>query len=438
MNDKNILNLLVKSWSVSWPMILIMIFEFFISLTDVYIAGIIGKEVQATIGLVSQIYFIFVVVANAITVGSVSVVSRLYTAKDSNELSVAIFSILAATGSFGILLSLAGIFLSDNIINFLNIPDEIKKFAVPLINIYAFGLMFHYFLVNTNGILRATSRIKISLLSMLLAAVLNVSLNFFFVFHTPLGFKGIALSTVVSVVVAAILNLYHIRLFLVLKKIDINFIKRVFKIGWPSGLLQVSWQLGSTVLFLIIGMIPEKSIDVMAAFTNGARIEAAIFLPAFAFNMANAVVVGNYMGEKNREDAFKSGYYTALMGSVIITLITVIVIVFAWPIANFLSNNENVVKESVNYLYISMISEPFMAFGVILGGGLNGVGDTKSVMVRVISSLWLIRIPLAFVLGIVLNYGSSGIWWSMNISIFAQCYLIGRYYFKKRWLYNEI
>ena len=68
-----------RSWQVSWPMTLIMFFEFLIGLTDVYVAGKIGKEVQAAYGFVAQIYFISIVVANALTVGTVSVISRLFT-----------------------------------------------------------------------------------------------------------------------------------------------------------------------------------------------------------------------------------------------------------------------------------------------------------------------------------------------------------------------
>jgi hypothetical protein len=66
-------------------MSLIMLFEFLISLTDVYIAGKVGKEIQAACGFVIQLYFIFIVVANALTVGTVSVVSRLFAAGKGSE-----------------------------------------------------------------------------------------------------------------------------------------------------------------------------------------------------------------------------------------------------------------------------------------------------------------------------------------------------------------
>jgi Na+-driven multidrug efflux pump len=77
------------------------------------------------------------------------------------------------------------------------------------------------------------------------------------------------------------------------------------RIGWPIGLLQVLWQFASMVLFLILSTLPEQKIEILAALTTGLRIESAIYLPAFAFNLANAVVVGNLLGEKKEEEALR-------------------------------------------------------------------------------------------------------------------------------------
>jgi len=87
----------------------------------------------------------------------------------------------------------------------------------------------------------------------------------------------------------------------------------------------------------------------------------------------------------------------------------------------------------MKYLYISMISEPFMAWGIILGGGLNGAGDTKSVMLRVALSLWLVRIPLSYAFVTQLGFGPASVWWSMNLSQFVQAFLISKRYFSKKW-----
>jgi len=230
-------------------------------------------------------------------------------------------------------------------------------------------------------------------------------------------------------------NLIHIRKFLIRgKRFSANSVKKMARIGWPMGLLQILWQLASMVLFLILSALPEHRVEILAALTTGLRIESAIFLPAFAFNMANAVVVGNLLGEQKKDDAFRSGIVTSAIGVGIVTMMVIAVIANAGWIASFLSDHPIVVGESVKYIYISMISEPFMAWGIILGGGLNGAGDTKSVLLRVALSLWLVRIPLSYIFVILLGWGAASVWWSMNLSQFLQAFLISKRYLQKGWL----
>jgi putative MATE family efflux protein len=420
---------------VSWPLTLIMVFEFLIGLTDVYIAGKVSKEIQATYGFVIQLYFVLIVIANALTVGTVSVVSRLYTSGDKTELNKAVFSSVMASTGAGIVLAIAGIFFSPTIIKYLNIPEELKHFAVPFIKIYAMGLLFHYLLINCNGILRSCQMVKRSLKTMALVCGFNIALNFFLVFHTPLGFRGIAAATASSVFIGSMINLVYVRNIMAgVKYFSLNPVKKMIDIGWPIGLLQVLWQLGSMVLYLILSALPEHRIETLAALTAGLRIESIIYLPVFGFNMANAVVVGNLLGEKKKEDAFQSGIMTMALGVCIVTLMVVIVILNARWIASFLSSDPIVIRESVKYIYISMISEPFMAWGIILGGGLIGAGDTRSVLIRVALSVWLIRIPLAYIFVVLLGFGAVSVWWSMNISQFVQAFVMSKRYFNREWL----
>jgi putative MATE family efflux protein len=412
-----------------------MVFEFLIGLTDVYIAGKVSKEIQATYGFVIQLYFIFIVIANALTVGTVSIISRLYTSGEKTELSKVISSSLIAATGAGMILAAMGILFSQEIIKLLNIPEALKHFAMPFIEIYAMGLLFHYFLINCNGILRSCQMVKKSLETMALVCAINIALNFFLVFHTSLGFRGIATATASSVFIGSMINLVFVRKLMTgAKTYSMDMVKKMIRIGWPIGLLQVLWQLSSMVLFLILSALPENRVEILAALTTGLRIESVIYLPVFGFNMANAVIVGNLLGEKKKEDAFRSGFITAVIGVLIVTVMVVAVVINARWITSFLSNNEIVVKESMKYIYISMISEPFMAWGIILGGGLSGAGDTKSVMIRVALSVWLVRIPLSYIFIVLFGFGPVSVWWSMNLSQFLQAFLISKRYLKREWL----
>jgi MATE family multidrug resistance protein len=424
-----------RSWSVSWPLTLIMVFEFLIGLTDVYIAGRVSKDIQATYGFVIQLYFILIVIANALTVGTVSVVSRLYTSGDKTELNKAVFSSVMASAGAGTILAMAGIFLSPTVVKYLNIPEELKHFAVPFIKIYAMGLLFHYLLINCNGILRSCQMVKRSLKTMALVCGFNIALNFFLVFHTPLGFRGIAAATASSVLIGSMINLVYVRNIMAgMKNFSLTLVKKMIDIGWPIGLLQVLWQLSSMVLFLILSALPEHRVEILAALTTGLRIESVIYLPVFGFNMANAVIIGNMLGEKRREDTFRSGFVTAAIGVLTVTIMVIMVILNARWIASFLSSDAIVIRESVKYIYISMISEPFMAWGIILGGGLSGAGDTRSVLIRVALSVWLVRIPLSYIFVVFFGFGPASVWWSMNISQFVQAFVMSKRYFNKEWL----
>ena len=424
-----------RSWSISWPITVIMFFEFLIGLTDVYIAGRVSKEVQATYGFVIQLYFIFIVIANALTVGTVSVVSRLFTSDKKEELTEAIFSSIVASAVAGMILAMAGILFTPELIRFLNIPETLKELSLPFIKTYAICLLFHYVLINSNGILRSCYKVKNSLKTMALVCMINILLNFFLVFHTPLGFRGIALATASSVFIGSWVNIFYVkRLVGHGMRFSVRTVRKMAGIGWPIGLLQVLWQLASMVLFLILSTLPEQKVEILAALTTGLRIESAIYLPAFAFNMANAVVVGNLLGEKKEEEALRSGVVTAVIGVVIVAIMAIAVVLNARWIASLLSPNETVIRESAKYLYISMLSEPFMAWGIILGGGLNGAGDTRSVLIRVALSIWLVRIPLSYIFVTLLGFGAVSVWWSMNLSQVIQAFLISKRYFSKRWL----
>ncbi|MCX5711619.1 MAG: MATE family efflux transporter, partial [Candidatus Omnitrophica bacterium] len=75
-----------------------------------------------------------------------------------------------------------------------------------------------------------------------------------------------------------------------------------------------------------------------------------------------------------------------------------------------------------------------MAWGIILGGGLNGAGDTMGVMVITSLSVWLVRIPLSYLLSIYFRLGAVSIWWAMNASILIQAIFITKRYFSRKWV----
>ena len=70
-------------------MLLIMLCNFMVGFTDIYVAGLLGYRIQAAVGFIEQLYFLLILLANAISIGSVAIVSRAAGAGDMGEASYA-------------------------------------------------------------------------------------------------------------------------------------------------------------------------------------------------------------------------------------------------------------------------------------------------------------------------------------------------------------
>ena len=482
LSDGNIYSYLKESWQLSWPMLAIMFFEFAISMTDIYVAGRLNKEVQAAVGIATQVYFFFIMIGYAITTGTVSIVSRLFSADEPLKFKQAIFTSVVSACVLGIVASVGGFFFSKSLLEFMNAPPEIAVYAEPLLEIYAIGLFCHLIYVTLNGILRSCRMMKLVMKIVFMSAILNIGLNILFVFHTPLGFRGLALSTTVAIMISFILS--SKKVYNMLEKtysFSFSLLKSILKVGWPSAIIASSWQLASILIYYIIASLPNSAEVIAAtssivtaltdnttmitstatsvasvlsdnattvtnavsnstatiaaaAYATGLRIESAIYLPAFAFNMANVTIMGNLMGRKMYDEAYKSVLTTAFISVTINIVLAVIVLLNAETLASLLSKEQAVVDEIIIYLYISMIAEPFIALNLAVAGGLTGAGDTRATMLYSVVTVWIFRIPVAYFFGIVLQYGSAGIWFGLTIGFFVQAILTFRRLRSKKWI----
>lgn len=436
-------NLWLSIWQLSWPMLLVMIFNFIVGMTDVYVAGLISPEVQAVVGFVSQIFFLNVIVANAISIGTIALIARSAGAGDLHgAVKIArqslIFGVLAA----GLLMA-AGLVFYRQIIAIAGFPKDIQPIAWRFVRIFAMSLGPNYVLIISNAVFRASGEVRKVLFTMFLVSVLNIAGNFLLVFGLPplpgFGYAGIALATAVSVTAGMIVNFFLLargRWKAIFKApVDISgaVIIRIFKLSWPAALLQIAWNAGSIVLYNILGRLGSASIAALASLTNGLRIEAVIYLPAFALNMAAAVLVGQNLGAKDPARAAEVGWKMASSGAALVSLMAVIIFIKAGSLASSISADPSVIKGTAMYLRFNMVSEPFMALSAILGGGLQGAGDTRGTMRIIIIAMWIIRLPLSWFFALGLGYGAQGVWTAMVASMIIQGILMAYRFHRGLW-----
>jgi putative MATE family efflux protein len=427
-------------WHLSWPLVGSMLLQFSVGLADVYVAGRFSPEVQGAVGFASQLLFFFTVIANALGVGLVAVIARRQGACELGALwQAARQGLLMAVLLTAPVAILGSLWIPESLLH-LALPPSVVAAAQGLLPWYAASLLPQGVLLVANAVFRARGSTLLVLLASAVAAAVNLAGDFGLAFGLwglpALGPPGIAVATAASSLAGGALAvgiLFRQGLGWGGWRLEPFLAKRLLQLGWPVGLLQAGWQLGSLVLYAILGQLPLQAVAATAALTNGLRIEAILYLPAYALNMVAAVLVGSALGAQNERRAERSGWRLAGAGALVLSLMALPIFIFSRELAGLITPDPVVRELTHLYLRFNMVSQPFMAIGVCLGGALEGAGDTRGTMKVVLGALWVVRIPLAAGLALATPLRATGVWLAMVVSMVLQCFLMMHRFRKGGW-----
>ena len=323
----------------------------------------------------------------------------------------------------------------------LQVPEPMRPTARYFLTVFLWLLPFQSCFVIANALFRARRLVMVPLFSWGLAAVLNALGDYGFglgCFGLPdYGYAGVAWSTFGSVTAGMLFNLIALCRAGMLRPAQFPpwrwmrcASRYLVKVAWPSGLMQIVWHTGYLVLFAITGSLPEGSLDALAGMAAGMRVESILFLPPMAFNFTASVLVGNLIGAGRPREAKRVGYRVLRLGVVSVTLVGLAMWPFLSEAAALLSPEPAVQAQAVSYLRYNVLAIPFTVSGLILIGAMTGAGATLFTMAVTGSSIWFVRLPLAWWLGHGLLGRAEGVWLSMFASQAVQALLcLGVYQF---------
>jgi MATE family multidrug resistance protein len=428
-------------WALAWPQILMMFLNFLIGFVDVYVGGRINRETQAAVGMLAQAMFFFQVVASAVANGAVAAVSQSEGARRfvrANRYVWLCLQLGVAASATILIFGLAG---RDLFLRLLQVPQPMLPTARYFLTVFLWLLPIQSFFVIANALFRAKRLVMVPLYAWGLAAGLNAVGDFGFGLGwwglPDCGYAGVAWSTFLSVTAGMLFNFMALIRAGMLKTAQFPPWRWVrcgsrylIKVAWPSGLMQIVWHTGYLVLFAITGSLPVGSVDALAGMSAGMRVESLLFLPPMAFNFTASILVGNLLGAGRPDLAKRVGYRIQITGVAAVTLLGLALWPFLPDAAALLSPQPEVQAQAVSYLRYNVLAIPFTVSGLILIGAMTGAGATFYTMLVTGSSIWLIRLPLAWFLGHRLLGQAEGVWISMFVSQAVQAMVcLGVYQF---------
>jgi Na+-driven multidrug efflux pump len=182
--------------------------------------------------------------------------------------------------------------------------------------------------------------------------------------------------------------------------------------------------IGLQLVFLSI--VNHLSIDEVAAHGVAIRIESLAYLPGYAFEIAAATLVGQYLGASDYRRAGRSVLVACAASCALLTVVG-LVFFFAAPllVGLFLSSEQTgVAAIAPSLLRIVAVAMPALALMQVLTGALRGAGDTRWPLAFTFLGFLGIRLPVAYLLVLVWHWGVTGAWYAMVADLLVRCALI--------------
>jgi putative MATE family efflux protein len=418
------------------PMLLGNLFLQSYSIIDCIIVGkLIGKEALAAVGASFPIIFMLISFVIGIASGGTIIISQYFGAKDYDNVRKAIDTMYIFVFFASIIIMTIGITLSTNLFRIMNLPEEIMPQATAYLNTFLLGTIVLFGFNGTCAILRGLGDSVTPLVFLIISSVINIILVIVFVKYFGWGIKGAAWATVVSQGIAffsAIIYLNKTHKLIRLKLKELAFDKEMFwksfNIGLPSGFQQTFVSIGMIALFRIVN---GYGANIIAAFSVAGRIDNFAMMPAMNFGHALSTFTGQNIGA-NKKKRVRSGLIATIgMSSLASLIISIGVIFLRYPLMGMFTNDVEVIAIGVKYLII--VSSCYIVFSTMFtfNGLLRGAGDTLIPMFITLLSLWIIRIPFAYILSG--RIGETGIWWAVPIAWFAGALFSIIYYLTGNW-----
>ncbi|MGL4607994.1 MAG: MATE family efflux transporter [Eubacteriaceae bacterium] len=402
------------------PMLLGNIFQQFYSIVDTLIVGnFVGANALAAVGASTPLVFLIIAIAMGLSMGCSVLISQYFGAQDFSNMRKAVFVSFITTLAVGVLMSILGLLIAKPLLSLLNTPENIIEDSYTYIIIYYFGVIFLFMYNGLASICRAIGDSKTPLLFLIVAAVINIILDYSFVVYLKMGVSGVAWATLIAQGISAFSCLFYVYFrvsLLKLTKDDMVFQEQMFKdllrYAIPSTVQQC---IVSFSILAIQGLVNSYGSPFIAGFTAATKIDGIAMLPMLNIAMALSTYVAQNIGA-NKMDRIRSGFrVTLLIVLVMSILISTVVFFFGnFFINSFMDSNASSDAISVGINYLQIVSTFYILMGIMFTAGsvLRGAGDINAFMFSTIAN-FACRILAAYVLSAFI--GGSAIWWSVPI-----------------------
>jgi len=359
-----------------------------------------GDNAIAAVGSALPILNMLLVLFIGISAGASVMVAQYFGAKNRKALSATVGNCITATAIASVgLIAIAAPFIRQ-ILVLLNTPENILQWCYEYLMISLIGIAGMAYYNILSGILRGLGDSVSSLIYLLVATVINIILDIYFVAVLHMDVAGVALATVIAQFISSVLCL--IKLSRMKQHFDFGFkylkpqgtyIKTLVKLGLPSGLTQA---IISSAMIIVQSLTNQFGEQFIAANVIIMRVDGFAMMPNFSFGTALTTYAGQNVGAGLYDRVTKGAKQGTLMAVGCSTVITSVILLFGRHLMGVFTDTSELVALAARLMFILAVGYIAMAVTQGLSGIMRGAGDTMTPMWISLITTVVVRVPLAY------------------------------------------
>jgi len=406
----------------------------------IWVGRFLGKTALAAVTVSFPIVFVLMALGAGLTLATNILVSQEYGGQNFAGVRRVVQNSTALLTVLALALVAAGEFFAGHILRAMGTPPDVFGPAVAYLRIFFLSMIPSFWLFLTRamllGIGDSTTPLSFLSVSVLLTAILDPVLMFGWLGFPALGLNGTAWAAVIAQTTGLWLLVVHlknkrspVRPSLGLSGFHLPTTAVTVRIGIPSAVQQSLVSLG---MVFVTGIVNSFGEDATAAFGVGSRIDQLAFMPAMTLSMAVATVAGQNIGARRYERIREIFWWGCLISCGITLCVSALAVSAPGHLASIFTTDAAVIGLATRYLRIVGSCYGFFAVMFISNGIINGAGHTLVTTAFSLVSLWVVRVPVAYVLSRRMG-GVEGVWYAMGLSFFISMASSIAYYRTGRW-----
>ncbi len=410
MTQGNIIGHIIR---FSIPLLAGNLFQQLYNTVDTWVVGnYVSNEAFSAVGAVAPIVNMLIGSFMGLSSGAGVVISQYYGAGRSDKVQEAVHTAITMTMILTVVFTALGLFITPYMLNFMDLHENAVTDATTYLNIYFAGMIGLMFYNIGAGILRAIGDSQRPFYFLVVCAILNIVLDLVFVLVFHMGVEGVALATILSQSVSAILIIITLLktnscVKLSIRKLCIHWpiLKKILLVGIPAALQMAVTAFSNVFVQSYINFFDKNlpSPDYMSGWTAYLKIDQLLFMPMQSISLATTTFVGQNLG-KNQVERAKKGVTWAVTISVSTTIIMMIpVLIFAPGIVAFLNDKTEVIANGSLFLRVLTPFYVLCCFNQVYASALRGAGNSRTPMFIMLSSFVLFRQLYLFCMSRICN-----------------------------------